>query len=155
MRKLIPLLLLPLFQVSLIGCSNQSYIKPDLGMASRLAGKAYTEGRCEDAIPHYLEIINQFPQDTDSRLRIANCLYLTGDVSASLEEYKGILRSDPTHSSAWYNLSYIQIEELAKTLKGIVDAPSPETAEQQVIITMARELLETYKQSAINTEFSR
>ena len=58
MRKLIPLLLLSLFQVSLIGCSNQSYIKPDLGMASRLAGKAYTEGRCEDAIPHYLEIIN-------------------------------------------------------------------------------------------------
>jgi len=124
-------------------------------MASRLAGKAYTEGRCEDAIPHYLEIINEFPQDIDSRLRIANCLYLTGDVSAALEEYKGILRSDPTHSSAWYNLSYIQIEELAKTLKGIVDAPSPETAEQQVIITMARELLETYKQSTINTEFSR
>ena len=83
MRKLIPLLLLSLFQVSLIGCSNSSYIKPDLGMASRLAGKAYTEGRCEDAIPHYLEIIKEFPQDTDSRLRIANCLYLTGDVSAA------------------------------------------------------------------------
>jgi len=124
-------------------------------MASRLAGKAYTEGRCDDAIPHYLDIINEFPQDTDSRLRIANCLYLTGDVSAAVEEYKGILRSDPTHSSAWYNLSYIQIEELAKTLKGIVDAPSPETAKQHAIITMARELLETYKQSTINTEFSR
>jgi len=154
-RKLIPLLLLSLFQVSLIGCTNQSYIKPDLGMASRLAGKAYTEGRCDDAIPHYLDIINKFPQDTDSRLRVANCLYLTGDVSAAVEEYKGILRSDPTHSSAWYNLSYIQIEELAKTLKGIVDSPSRETADHQAITSIARELLKTYNQSTINAEFSR
>ena len=155
MRRLIPLLLLSFFQVSFIGCSNQNYIKPDLGMASRLAGKAYTEGRCDDAIPHYLDIINEFPQDIDSRLRIANCLYLTGDVSAAVEEYRGIIRSDPTHSSAWYNLSYIQIEELAKTLKEIVDAPSPETADQQAITTMARELLETYNRSTINEEFSR
>ena len=112
MRKLITLLLLSLIQVSLLGCSSQNYVKPDLGMTSRLAGKAYTEGRCDDAIPHYIDIINEFPQDTDSRLRIANCLYLTGDVSGAVEEYKIILRSDPTHSSAWYNLSYIQIEEL-------------------------------------------
>ena len=155
MRKLITLLLLSLIQVSLLGCSSQNYVKPDLGMTSRLAGKAYTEGRCDDAIPHYIDIIKEFPQDTDSRLRIANCLYLTGDVSGAVEEYKIILRSDPAHSSAWYNLSYIQIEELAKTLKGVVDAPSSETAEEQLMVTKARELLQTYKKSTMNTEFSR
>jgi len=72
-----------------------------------------------------------------------------------VEEYKIILRSDPAHSSAWYNLSYIQIEELAKTLKGVVDAPSSETAEEQLMVTKARELLQTYKKSTMNTEFSR
>ncbi len=141
-------LCLGLFGSFLVGCASQSQSPvrtDDSAMHLKMAGQAYTEGRCDDAIEHYLEVIKVMPKDHDSRLRIANCVYRRGDVTDAIEHYKRILLLDPTYASAWYNLSYIQLEELAGTLKSIVEISAIESENNKKLVDRARRLLSAYE----------
>ena len=148
MRSVTGLILyLGLFGSFLAGCASQSQSpvrSDDSAMHLKMAGQAYTEGRCDDAIEHYLEVIKVMPKDHDSRLRIANCVYRKGDVTDAIEHYKRILLLDPTYASAWYNLSYIQLEELAVTLNTIVETYSIESENNKKLVDRARLLLNAY-----------
>ena len=88
------------------------------------------------------------PEDLDSRLRIANCIYLQGDPWTAISQYNEILLLNPALSSAWYNLSYIQLEELSKTLQIIVERVPSESPDQRLLVKKALELLETFNLSS-------
>ena len=148
MRFLVTYLFIALFPlVFLYGCSTQTKNVNELAIASKMAGQAYTEGKCDQAITYYMQLIEELPQDLDSRLKVANCIYLQGDSIGAIEQYRNILRSDPTYANAWYNLSYVQLEELRKSLKGVVASATSDSLEHEMILIKAMELLEAYQRS--------
>ena len=130
-----------------MGCASPSMNINELATTSRKAGQAYAEGNCDRAIPHYMRLINELPQDLDTRIKVANCIYLQGDSTGAIKQYKAILRSDSTYSNAWYNLGYVQLEELIESLQGAVDSMSEETKENETVIEKAIKLLSVYHEA--------
>ncbi len=130
-----------------VGCASPSMNINELATTSRKAGQAYAEGNCDQAIPYYMQLINELPQDLDTRIKLANCIYLQGDSTGAIKQYKAILRSDSTYSSGWYNLGYVQLEELIQSLQGAVDSLSDETEENEMVIEKAIKLLSVYHEA--------
>ncbi len=130
-----------------IGCASPSMNINELATTSRKAGQAYAEGNCDLAIPYYMQLINELPQDLDTRIKVANCIYLQGDSAGAIKQYKAILRSDSTYSSAWYNLAYVQLEELIESLQEAIDSMSDETEENEMVKEKAVKLLSVYHES--------
>ena len=149
------LLLLFAISVYICSCATSSVVSTNSAMQSKMASRAYATGDCKRAIEHYLAILSEFPDDLDSVLRVANCVYLSGDSIGAIEQYRSILRSDPSYNRAWYNLSYIQMEELAKTLNLLVTKVSRDGSEQKKIIEKAIELLDVYDTGDSVLELSR
>ena len=130
-----------------IGCASPNININELATISRKAGQAYAEGNCDRAVPYYMQLINELPQDLDTRIKVANCIYLQGDSVGAIKQYKAILRSDSTYASGWYNLGYVQLEELIESLQGAVGSMPDETEENAMVIEKAAKLLNVYQES--------
>ena len=142
------ILVLSLVPVLFFGCASSNTKAEAMGQLTRDAGLAYVAGNCALASEMYKEIVAKVPNETASRLKIANCANFQGDSASAIVKYKEILLTNPDYAAAWFNLSYVQLQELAATLSKLVENVTPSTDAEQALVDLSIELLTTYSQSS-------
>ncbi|MFQ5817757.1 MAG: tetratricopeptide repeat protein [Terriglobia bacterium] len=97
----------------------------DIGAALRLAYFLMEVGRCQDAIAWYERGLRLEPNNTDTRIALANCLFETGQHDAALQHLNTVLALKPNEPHALYHL-------VVTRLRGKRDLPGAERAYRQL-----------------------
>jgi tetratricopeptide (TPR) repeat protein len=129
------------------GCAASNTKATDMARLTRDAGQAYASGNCNEAMEKYLQLVAKVPNETGTLLKIANCTYFQGDSAGAVEQYKQILIGAPDYRAAWFNLTHVQMRELAATLSKLVESINPSSPEEFALVNRALMLLQTYNEN--------
>lgn len=95
------------------------------------AGVMYeAEGLSEYAVPEYERFLRCHPEDLETRLRLANLFYKTGELDKSIEAYRLVSAQKPNDLLVSYNLAFVHREkknwaEGLSSLKPFLDSGKP------------------------------
>ena len=145
---LVRILVVVLACVAFFGCASSNTKAEAMGQLTRDAGLAYVAGNCTVASEMYKKIVAKVPNETASRLKIANCANFQGDRAGAIAQYKEILVTNPDYAAAWFNLSFVQLQELAETLAKLIENVVPSTDAERALVDLSMALLSTYNQSS-------
>jgi tetratricopeptide (TPR) repeat protein len=66
------------------------------------------------AIKHYETVVQLAPDDTDSRTDLASAYFKAGRIDAAIQEVTAVLRKDPNHVNANFNLGVFYLDSRPK-----------------------------------------
>ena len=145
---LLRMLLVLLAPAIFFGCASSNTKAEAMGQLTRDAGLAYVAGNCAVASEMYKKIVAKVPNETASRLKIANCSNFQGDRTGAIAQYKETLVTNPDYAAAWFNLSFVQLQELAETLAKLIENVVPSTDAERALVDLSMALLATYNRSS-------
>jgi tetratricopeptide (TPR) repeat protein len=143
-----------LFAVTLLlflsACSSLPERARDVIRLNIDAEVAYEEGRCEEAVKLYREIADHLPKDTQSLLRIGNCHARGKNTPRAIDAYREAIQRDPYFVKAWYNLSYLQAQDLGKTVAEMSMNTDPSDPSLAYARRLSRAILAAFEAESAN-----
>ena len=67
----------------------------------------YDEGRYEEAIAEFLEVVRLDPDNVNAHYNLGLAYQKTGDLNSAMDKYLQVIRLDPSHTAARNNLAVI------------------------------------------------
>jgi cytochrome c-type biogenesis protein CcmH/NrfG len=87
-----------LFEHALAVTRNNPLAQNSLGLALE------AQGRLHEAIEHFQEAVQLWPNQTDARANLANALFRSGRVEEGIRQYEQVIQLDPKSELARHNL---------------------------------------------------
>lgn len=92
------------------------------------AALAYKEGRFDEAVTKFEQLVAKVPKDSELWFRLGNSYAKAKNPDLAIVAYRNALLRDPEFGKAWYNLGVIQMQEALKAfieMKKYVPADDP------------------------------
>ena len=116
--------------LSLSACVQNPVKNVEKTLAMQLeADRYYADSQCDKALPIYIKLSATMPKETKSLLRIGNCHAKAKDFVQAQAAYQQAIVRDNNFVKAWYNLAYVQAQQLASTVSKMykhIDKNAPE-----------------------------
>lgn len=131
----------------LSGCAVSAATQTREFMVSQIeADQAYARKDCKAAIPLYRELADNLVENSQVLLRLGNCLVREQHREEAMSAYREALLRDPSFVKAWYNLSYIQAQDLALTVADMSSNVDPADPAAERVRILTDKILAAFKE---------
>lgn len=132
--------------VVLAGCAANAATKTrELVSIQTQADQAYAKQDCTTAAPLYRELADTLSDNSVVLLRLGNCLSRLNRPEDAMAAYREAVENDPQFVKAWYNLSYVQAQELARTVTQMTANVDPTDPAAERARVLANGILKAFK----------
>lgn len=142
-----------LAMVIISGCAVSAATQTRALLDSQVeADQAYARQDCEAAIPLYRELADDLVENSQVLLRLGNCLAREKRRDEAMSAYREALQKDPSFVKAWYNLSYIQAQDLARTVADMSSNVDPADPAAERARLLADRILDAFRADRAQAE---
>lgn len=137
---------------ALAGCAGSAVSQARTMLVSQTdADQAYARKDCVAAIPLYQELADDLTENAQVLLRLGNCLVREQRREEAMGAYRRALLNDPAFVKAWYNLSYMQAQDLATTVADMSANVDPSDPAAERIRILTANIIEAFKANRVKT----
>ncbi len=129
----------------------------DLAARSQLAKQAMTEGRFEDAIILYRELVRALPGNPGLAMNLGLALHSAGRYRKAIEQFQAVLKRQPNSAPAWLMLGLAR-QKLGESEKAVVPlqrALKAEPGNKTVLLELADAFLSLGRLDEAATKFQQ